>query len=933
LLYVNIQNLENKVNRRVATITQSQARGGSGLDTKISLGFATCKPGEGSSTDPGEVIFNAGLYLIRNQAGQYLSVPIYSITDSVYWVTPEKYEDPTKMPSYQWVLEPLAGTKFTLTNREFEKVRFTYVYVTKMNEKTGIGENLVIGDHYANAKFAKEPQAKIGSAIVDPTKALGLGEFARAKEFNYTYSFLPLAADVKSDQLLGYTYIDKDSTIVDVYALKYYHFLATGDDARYLGWNGYDNPKVDSALYANFKDFHNKLYFALEEMPGGMLATDELEVKEAKGDYKSIYEKYGSSGKTITLEKFGYFNKTLGILPLARQAYRLLLKDPLKFYPTIKGDYVTVGQQDRYILADKVNAEKPYVRESGRTEGLFGVPYFYFRDTYFDVTDNNPEGEDYFALVQRLDTTLYKEYPSIIYNHDPHYGAVWQYINLVWGDKAADRVTEQIKRSRELGAFIATVGDYGNGLSGLKIAVRGESVVAPSTFTLERDADPIYRRFHWNDYLERTNSDVPLVLEFHRLNNDAVKLFENSGADGRSGGGREYNLGKDGKLKVDSLGHEISFLGIKNVYTFPSVEPTDGDLRGNTNYSIYVDTAFINRGTGWIKPQYMLAVDVHKEPYKPAGTAGPCGGVATREYASYVLARYLFNSAMYAKKIATGVTLDYDSTQRIDETVYHEAINGVDGTAYTPLYSGNTKWERLAFTWAIHRGDTLYVLKGVPTVDSRGERYSVETLRKKLIDEYGDGTENCDDIEFSQLRAVHKLSMDGLKAKGKTIGLHAMIYLGDNYHKDWVFSFRFVERRADDFVIESETEVRGGGPIIRPGRGGWVVADNNVPVISRMDTKELMGEAGGFILNVKEADIPPVSNDQVGTSSAVTVVGEAGAITVLNAAGKRVIVTNALGQTVANEVVTSDNASISVPSAGVVFVSVDKGAALKAIVK
>ena len=57
-----------------------------------------------------------------------------------------------------------------------------------------------------------------------------------------------------------------------------------------------------------------------------------------------------------------------------------------------------------------------------------------------------------------------------------------------------------------------------------------------------------------------------------------------------------------------------------------------------------------------------------------------------------------------------------------------------------------------------------------------------------------------------------------------------------------------------------------------------------------------------------------------------------GQITIAGAQGKKVVVSNILGQTVANTVVASDNATIAAP-AGVVVVAVEGEAAVKAIVK
>ena len=50
------------------------------------------------------------------------------------------------------------------------------------------------------------------------------------------------------------------------------------------------------------------------------------------------------------------------------------------------------------------------------------------------------------------------------------------------------------------------------------------------------------------------------------------------------------------------------------------------------------------------------------------------------------------------------------------------------------------------------------------------------------------------------------------------------------------------------------------------------------------------------------------------------------------AEGKNVVITNVLGQTIANTVVTSSEATISAP-AGVVVVAIEGEAAVKAIVK
>ena len=75
------------------------------------------------------------------------------------------------------------------------------------------------------------------------------------------------------------------------------------------------------------------------------------------------------------------------------------------------------------------------------------------------------------------------------------------------------------------------------------------------------------------------------------------------------------------------------------------------------------------------------------------------------------------------------------------------------------------------------------------------------------------------------------------------------------------------------------------------------------------------------------------ANEDIEASvSEVKVIAAKGQITISGAAGKKVVVSNILGQVVANTVLTSDNATIAAPQ-GVVVVAVEGEEAVKAIVK
>ena len=88
----------------------------------------------------------------------------------------------------------------------------------------------------------------------------------------------------------------------------------------------------------------------------------------------------------------------------------------------------------------------------------------------------------------------------------------------------------------------------------------------------------------------------------------------------------------------------------------------------------------------------------------------------------------------------------------------------------------------------------------------------------------------------------------------------------------------------------------------------------------------------GDLFNVEMTTEAPVSNSVAPTTTEVRVVAENGSVTVLNASGKRVVISNVLGQTVANTVLTSDRATVAAPK-GVVLVAVEGEPVVKPLVK
>ncbi len=175
--------------------------------------------------------------------------------------------------------------------------------------------------------------------------------------------------------------------------------------------------------------------------------------------------------------------------------------------------------------------------------------------------------------------------------------------------------------------------------------------------------------------------------------------------------------------------------------------------------------------------------------------------------------------------------------------------------------------------------------------------------------------------------------LNGYITNGKLYINEDSVSVTENVHNATKFSFRLVdEEDAKDFLIESEswgdkTAFDGG---IRPfGKGGWIKVQNTVPVIVKTDYEDAIASADLF--NVDTNAGGATANDEI-TTSEITVIAGEGNVTIANAAGKKVVVSNILGQTVATQVLTSDNAVIAAPQ-GVIVVAVEGEEAVKAIVK
>ena len=148
-------------------------------------------------------------------------------------------------------------------------------------------------------------------------------------------------------------------------------------------------------------------------------------------------------------------------------------------------------------------------------------------------------------------------------------------------------------------------------------------------------------------------------------------------------------------------------------------------------------------------------------------------------------------------------------------------------------------------------------------------------------------------------------------AKGQTVKV-AMKQDADGTQAG-LANFRYQIFKASD--AEDAYVVRCGVQFLKNNNGELTLTGN-------------VKDALRVYVDVQEA---PTANEGVEVATVKVIAGE-GKVTIAGAQGKKVVISNILGQVVANTVIASDNATIAAPQ-GVVVVAVEGEAAVKAIVK
>ncbi len=406
----------------------------------------------------------------------------------------------------------------------------------------------------------------------------------------------------------------------------------------------------------------------------------------------------------------------------------------------------------------------------------------------------------------------------------------------------------------------------------LFLKVQSQREVRTSAFSVTESESPLYRRFNREGAVK---SDSFYSKDKAADVRDTLKFFRVN---------EPNNYLYEDAYSVYSKGLGINFLGQKHKADFDDAERT---------IQLIVDTAYVGRPATATtlkdtpKPQYLLWSTLKyvdgTETWDPEDECHCEPAVVTDPYS---IGRLLINAT--------------DSTQLAN---------------VGKNYFWDNQWERLIFTWAVRNA------------------------------------ENPDIIYIVNPAEFAKVSPFTYKNLEKSKAVIRKIDLGNNNHKDVVFSFRLYENEDDiayadqvqNFFIESESGSRlygkqtndrnSDGITIAPMIGGWVKIHNGVPVISRGNFEDKkINDAERFNVEVDNSGETPVDNENINAEAGIKVVAGNGNVTIYNAAGKSVAISNILGQTIANSVITSDNVTIAAPK-GIVIVSVQGEEAVKAIVK
>ena len=684
-----------------------------------------------------------------------------------------------------------------------------------------------------------------------------------------TVSFIKVDEDLVKDAKLGYKYVSENEAKVQTYLFNYLHGLALD---KYL------NVPSGKDSIVRVDETGAKASFRLQ-----VVVKDD---KYGYGDglVRNVYRITDGKGRYLTYD--GTTKKYM-----------------MKTYPTdyflkenndIEGkEYYTLVEANlRSSSMNQTQAQAWYPKAfAGKKTTDTGVKTFeamYTPDGGFASYDGSGYLLPYAGASYAVTVPIYDKDGNVLVadNSKVDY---YTYQANTEGKIVLAKVADSQWNSRAYASLKVSVDDNTLDLTqgSLNDKFNGYDEVRTSAFAVAMDDSPLYRRFN-NAALGENVNDGPDSLTF-------VESVRN-----------EYLMDEwNPNLTTET----VDYAGIWNK------DKAEGKL------AFRIDTAWLNRGLGNIKPQYLISVarddqeGVETVPCTEAGPHVDANGNITTDPSKCVHAQHGRAGFAYGKYLVNFS----DSAQAF---IDREAK--VNPYMFTTNSSANSSYTRVGFVKAIHAGDSLFVLtNGFENVEPAKldtatiiANYKKAKLENFIVDLVGDKHKN---VTWS-FRYINPDKAGAVTEEGAE---NAFLFESNVYgEKDQ--NYRTVNGDADRAIAPTYAAAW-----LKMHNGCLVLTDIN----SQFSSAKTNGD-GALIFNVAQKDEEDMvtSNDNINNVEGVSVVAGNGTVTIQGAAGKSVVISNILGKVVAETVLTSDNATITVP-AGIVAVAVDGKEAVKVVVK
>ncbi len=683
-----------------------------------------------------------------------------------------------------------------------------------------------------------------------------------------TVSFIKVDEDLVKDAKLGYKYVSENEAKVQTYLFNYLHGLALD---KYLNVpSGKDSiVRVDeTGAKASFR-----LQVVVKDDKYGYgdgLVRNVYRITDGKGRYLT----YDGTTKKYMMKTYptDYFLKENNDIE-GKEYYTLVEAN-------LRNTSMTQAQAQAWYpewckgmaVADAMTIEEQYTPEGGSA-------------TYVTVG-----GTSYLAYPGSSDIVAVAMYDKdgqrLVDDNSKVDYYTYQNVN---GKIALKKVGAAQYASRNYASVKVSVDDNTLDLTrgSLDDKFYSNQEIRTSAFAVAMDDSPLYRRFN-NAALGENVNDGPDSLTF-------VESVRN-----------EYLMDEwNPNLTTET----VDYAGIWNK------DKAEGKL------AFRIDTAWLNRGLGNIKPQYLISVarddqeGVETVPCTEAGPHVDANGNITTDPSKCVHAQHGRAGFAYGKYLVNFS----DSAQAF---IDREAK--VNPYMFTTNSSANSSYTRVGFVKAIHAGDSLFVLtNGFENVEPAKldtatiiANYKKAKLENFIVDLVGDKHKN---VTWS-FRYINPDKAGAVTEEGAE---NAFLFESNVYgEKDQ--NYRTVNGDADRAIAPTYAAAW-----LKMHNGCLVLTDIN----SQFSSAKTNGD-GALIFNVAQKDEEDMvtSNDNINNVEGVSVVAGNGTVTIQGAAGKSVVISNILGKVVAETVLTSDNATITVPS-GIVAVAVDGEVAVKVVVK